>query len=270
MLIQINDTKVIDVHQCLCLLHTLALSCSSKPDAIREFWGSFDYDFVLIMLHRTQPLPQNLLMLRMLSTSALEHSVGPAVSKVADEEQQRAKQENAIIDRIVNLLSEKVKPYKSGQTVDPEDVYALRLECLNVLSAFCFTQYGGEALVRNRCAIGKLIRFLHEQLDRLYDFNHSTRLQTARAVNTTVRIVYRLTKDFAEVTDMRAKLNAVPGGSHKHLAALTRVAFSDSLILESGVEEEVRDAAHQMLDDLLSPEEGEALIKAFPSGRVMD
>lgn len=46
--------------------------------------------------------------------------------------------------------------------------------------------------------------------------------------------------------------------------AFTRLAFSDALVLEEGIEEEVVDAAHQLLDEYLTPEEGVALLKAFP------
>ena len=46
--------------------------------------------------------------------------------------------------------------------------------------------------------------------------------------------------------------------------AFTRLAFSDALVLEEGIEEEVVDAAHQLLDEYLTPEEGIALLNAFP------
>ena len=47
--------------------------------------------------------------------------------------------------------------------------------------------------------------------------------------------------------------------------AFTRLAFSDALVLEEGIEEEVVDAAHQLLDEYLTPEEGVALLEVFPN-----
>lgn len=51
-----------------------------------------------------------------------------------------------------------------------------------------------------------------------------------------------------------------------HLIALTRLAFCESVILERGIEPEVSDAAHALLDEFLSPVEGEQLLVMFASG----
>ena len=64
---------------------------------------------------------------------------------------------------------------------------------------------------------------------------------------------------------MKVKLSAVEGGNHKHLVAFARLAFSDALVLEEGIEEEVVDAAHQLLEEYLTPEEADALSKVFSS-----
>ena len=51
-----------------------------------------------------------------------------------------------------------------------------------------------------------------------------------------------------------------------HLIALTRLAFCESVILERGIEPEVSDAAHALLDEFLSPVEGEQLLVMFATG----
>ena len=66
---------------------------------------------------------------------------------------------------------------------------------------------------------------------------------------------------------MRTKLAVIPGGSHKHLIALTRLAFSEGTFFEQGIEDDVVESAHQMLEDSVTPEEGEALLGAFASAR---
>lgn len=66
---------------------------------------------------------------------------------------------------------------------------------------------------------------------------------------------------------MQDKLRALPGGVYKHLIALTRLAFSDGVFCERGIEDDVVDCAHQMLEDTVTPEEGEALLEVFSSAK---
>jgi hypothetical protein len=48
---------------------------------------------------------------------------------------------------------------------------------------------------------------------------------------------------------------------------MSRVAFSEQLVFEAGIETEVVEAAHDILDNVLSPEEGEAIVKAVETPR---
>ena len=66
---------------------------------------------------------------------------------------------------------------------------------------------------------------------------------------------------------MKQKLNAVPGGAHKYLIVLTRLTLSESVYLERGIEDDVRDCAQQMLENWVSPEESAELQEAFSSAR---
>jgi hypothetical protein len=65
--------------------------------------------------------------------------------------------------------------------------------------------------------------------------------------------------------DIKSKLSVIPGGQHKYLVALTRLAFSERLVLERGVSKETVDAAYSVLDGGLTPEEGEGLLEVFGS-----
>jgi hypothetical protein len=66
---------------------------------------------------------------------------------------------------------------------------------------------------------------------------------------------------------MQEKLRVHPGGVYKHLIALTRLAFSEGIYYEKGIEDDVVDCAHQMLEDTVTPEEGEALFEVFSSAK---
>ena len=141
----------------------------------------------------------------------------------------------------------------------------------------CSTDHGGLLLAQHRSAIGRLIRFLDSQVNKLYTarpalgltFSRVTPLHTliAKTVNTTARIIYHLLRTYDSHIDFLQKLRIIKGGYHKFLVSMTRIAFSDRLVFEEGLDEEVVEAAHQILDSVLSPEEGEAVVKAVETPR---
>ena len=270
---QVKLQKEIDVLKCLALLYTIATSCVTTPEAISRFWQCMPNDFVLLMLMKAQPLPQIILMLRILSTSALPNTFGNIVPAESEPERQ-VKCEIDTIDRLTFLLFENPKVRNEPEIKDstphsytPISLCNLRIQVLHVLGALCVYTHGGRSLSRHRHAIGRLVRFLHDQIDALYDYNTITHSLTVDSINLSMRLLYHLLTNFPDDIDMRAKLSVVHGGNHKHLVAFTRLAFSDALVLEEGIEEEVVDAAHQLLDEYLTPEEGEALLQVFSSGR---
>lgn len=81
-------------------------------------------------------------------------------------------------------------------------------------------------------------------------------------VNASTRLLFHLTTNYPTL-NMQTKLQFIPGGTHKYLIALTRLAFSEGIFYEQGIEEDVADAAHQMLEALVNPQEAEALSEAF-------
>lgn len=63
---------------------------------------------------------------------------------------------------------------------------------------------------------------------------------------------------------MQKKLAVIRGGSQKYLLALSRLNFSeDDLVLESGIDSDVASYALEMLELVVTPEEGEAIHLAF-------
>jgi len=132
----------------------------------------------------------------------------------------------------------------------------------------CIPSHGGQALATHRYAIGRLFKSLHSSINNLYYYHPTTPSHSLqiRAVNASFKLIYHLITTFPQLVDVRTKLGVMQGGTHLHLIALTRLAFSDRIWLEEGIEIEVCDGAHRLLDEWLSPDEGEALLQMFSSG----
>ena len=83
-------------------------------------------------------------------------------------------------------------------------------------------------------------------------------------VNRSTLLLFHITSVYAEtIGNLQEKLRAPPTSVYKHLITLSRLAFSEGVWFERGIHEDVLDCAHQMLEELVTPEEGEALQKAF-------
>lgn len=255
----------VDASECLSLIHTLSMSCISSKPARHKFWDTMEAEFVLLMLMKVQPLDQIIQMLRILATAALEDSFGPR-KEHADPARQ-SQHETALVDRLLNLLFEQPEPPKEAPRYAILDVLSMRTEVLKLMGAMCATQYGGRLLASHRHAIGRLIVFLNSQIDALYETSSRLRSMLVGCINITTRLLYHIIMKFPDEADVRMKLNAVHGGPQRHLVALSRLAFSEGLVLEAGIDEEVSEAAHRLLDEYLSPDEGEALLQVFSSGR---
>ena len=166
-----------------------------------------------------------------------------------------------------------------------EEIAELRIATLDVFKRLCLTEHGGQLLANHRFAIAKLIKFLHSQVAKLYtippyaclqkhgrdgngDHQQTMHELIIQTVNTTVRILHHILRSFDELIDLTQKVNVERGGYHAFLIGMTRIAFSEQLVLEAGIETDVVEAAHDILDNVLSPEEGEAIVKAVqtPNG----
>lgn len=56
---------------------------------------------------------------------------------------------------------------------------------------------------------------------------------------------------------------AIPSISHKYLVAMTRLAFSEGLSQERGIDESTRRFAQEILETTTTPEEAESLEMLF-------
>jgi hypothetical protein len=281
----------IDASDCLRLLHLIATSCVMSVEASSRFWQTIPFDFFLALLKKEQPLAWIQLALSILSTSSLPDSLGSIVPAHLGPEQQQKRQSN-LIDQVTFLMFETpqeipepalscklpqtevlVKPPSSTPTssqYSTQQILSLRLQIIGVLTTFSLTSHGCKALARNRLCLGRLIDFLNSQLSLLYTPTytaHPDRALVVACINSTMKLVNHIKTSNPDV-NLAAKMNNVHGGSHKYLVALTRLAFSEGgdRVLEEGIEDDVSDAAHEILGEGLSFEEGEGLMQVFSSG----
>ncbi|KAL5449739.1 hypothetical protein PMIN06_005819 [Paraphaeosphaeria minitans] len=261
----------VNVQSCLDLLYLLATCCVScpSPEPLTQFWRNMPIDWVLLMLQKEQPIPHMLILLRTLSTSALPASLGPIIA--SDPETQRGGESN-LLARLTNLFSESIDPTPNPKSTEPappvpeSQVWIVRLKILDALTQFSIPEYGSAVLISHGLCIGRLIKYLNHAVSALYARPLSpTQPEKIATINTTMKLLNHLTTCNPGF-NIKSKLNETLGGLHAYYVSLTRLAFSEGLVLEAGIEQEVMDMAHDILDDGLSPEEGDALAEVFPSG----
>ena len=261
----------VDGTEALSLLYDMAVGCLHVDDAIDNFWRHIRYDFILMMLNCSQPIPDIMMTLNLLSTGIRPNSLG----SILDTEQDRTISENYIIDRVANLLSEIPQLDEGQEPYDPCEVCNMRLEALSFLATVAFnpmapaSHHGSALIASHPTVLARLIRAMHDELDMLYSFFPEQELHSAM-VNGLMRLIYGVIQRHRENVDLQAQLGRVPGGKQKFIVVLTRLAFSDGPVLEAGIEDETVEMAHEILDDSVNPQEAEALLEAFPSAKRDD
>jgi hypothetical protein len=264
----------IDVEDCLELLYLVASSCASSVDsgAIVRLWQAIPSTFAIMLLVKEQPQAQITLMLRTLGTSALPTSVGPITTADSPQDNQ-ANNEDALINRLTNLFIEIPKPVpdpaaspSATPAVSEAHLWDLRLLVISVLTEFSIPEYGSSRLAQNRLCIGRLIKYLDHCVTSLYRHPISPdQDRKVDSINATMKLIYHVATTNANF-DIKSKLVNTLGGQHAYLVALTRLAFSEGPVLEAGIEDDVVNMAHDILDEGLSMEEGDAFGKVFSSG----
>lgn len=260
----------IDVLDCFELLYILATSCASStdPEVLPLFWQSIGISFVLMLLNKEFPHPQITIVLRILSTSALATSLGP----IATEDESQATLEDALIARLTNIFTETPKPIPDPTAPSPPlpateaEVWEIRLLVLMVLTHFSIQEHGCTRLAQNPLCIGRLIKYLDYSINTLYRHPLSpTQTQKVDSINATMKLIYHIATSNPGF-NIQSKLDKTLGGKHAYTVALSRLTFSEGLVLEAGIEDAVVDMAHNILDETLSMDEGEAFGMVFSSG----
>ena len=253
---------------CMELLYVLATSSLSSPDgdAVHRFWRAVPVTVVLLLLKPSQPVAHVTMMLRILATSALAGSIGPIHP---DEATEQPRYEFPLIVNLTELLSVQVAPVADPQDRIPkvtteEQTWQLRLRVLGVLTRFSVSEHGAHLLAHHKNCIGRLVNYLNSCLSALYAHPLSpTQSLAIASINATMRLLHHLY--MSTNVQIKSKLNDTLGGPHAFHVSMTRLAFSEGLVLEQGIDGEVMDMAHDILNDGMGPEEGDELMQVFPS-----
>ncbi|KAJ5090282.1 hypothetical protein N7532_008966 [Penicillium argentinense] len=259
---------LVDSTECLRLLYQLACELMHVKSAMEVFWGHIRHDFILVMLHGSQPLKDISLTMHLLSTSIRPNSFGP----IMPSEEEQAAVQKYIVDRLTHMLHESAQPDEGLEPYTVYDICAMRLEVLLCLEALAFNpaapsrDHGSAILSVHQNALARLFRSMHDELDALYSSPPETELRSA-LVNGLMRLIFGVMRRHGPSINMQDKLACVAGSKQKHLVVLTRLAFCDGVILEAGIEDETVDMAHELLEEWTNPQEAESLAEAFPSSR---
>lgn len=259
---------LVDSTECLRLLFQVACELLHVKSAMNTFWGHVRHDFILVMLHGSQPLKDISLTMHLLSTSIRPDSFGP----IMPSEGEQAAVQRYIVDRLTHMLHESAQPDEGNEPYTVYDICAMRLEVLLCLETLAFNpaapsrDHGSAILAVHQNALARLFRSMHDELDALYSSPPEQELRSA-LVNGLMRLIFGVMRRHGPSINMQDKLSCVAGSKQKHLVVLTRLAFCDGVILEAGIEDETVDMAHELLEEWTNPQEAESLAAAFPSSR---
>ena len=270
---QTPKSKLVEVDEtaCLELLYITACACAHTEKHLKHLWQIVSPDLVLMMLNSSQLIPNIVLMLDILATSILPTTFGTIVASEADQ----AAIEKHIINRVTWLLWEKPRVDEGDKPYLRREICEFRLEVMSLLSLLSFasphphddaTRHSSTVLARHPTAIARIFRCMYDELDALYTHPPEHELH-ARLVNEGARIVHHLLRLHGGEIDLSQKLSTINGGVQKHRVVLTRLAFSEGLLLEAGISDETVVMAHDMLEQAVTPEEAEALMDVFNSSR---
>ncbi|KAM0664585.1 hypothetical protein ACQRIT_001724 [Beauveria bassiana] len=285
----------IDTLEAMSLLHMCALACATSHDDVQtgsehgllSFWKLMSLDMVLILLSSKQRFHDIVNMLDLLSTSSLPESIGPITDEKDPELVARI-----IIDHVsARLIEGPRSPHTQSQKK------TIRATALRTLIAFARYPFGALELAKHDNALPRLMTCLSTSIDELYDqpissallpelpelaeddsytdFNSynagavgdaSSTIELSRIISQCVLLIHALVTDphTADTADMSRKLSLFHGGSQRQLLALGRLTFAEEdLVMEAAIDSEIVEAAHELLELAVSPDEGEVVSEAF-------
>ncbi|KAH8168627.1 DNA repair protein Rad26 [Sarocladium implicatum] len=271
----------IDTTYILALLQLVAIACATTPVKTEiglelqaeELWRMLTLDFVLLLLTPKQKLEDVIAMLGLLSTSTLPKSIGPLVED---------KDPTFVARLVIERVSAKLVEFPVTATL-ASDKRRIRIAALRTLISFARHPFGALALASHNNAIPRLVACMSTSIDDLYDQpipafilpppsddlpppppDSSATLSTI--ISQCVLLIHTLvtSPSTAETADIAGKLSVSHGGSQRYLLSLGRLTFAeDDLVLEAGIEAEVVEAAHELLEMAVTPDEGELVSEAF-------
>jgi hypothetical protein len=277
----------IDSTHILSLLHISALACIATPsdnhDASRlgsiEFWKLITLNTVFYMLTPKQKLDDIVGMLHLVALSAQPNSIGPITDEMDPE---------TVAMHVIEQVSAKLTDLPHNANC-PKLKRRVQLAALRALIAFAQYPFGAMQLAIHRNALPRLVTCLSASIDGLYDQSipqsifppwsetgsaaldaaPSASAELCQITSQCVLLIHKLVTDSstANVVEIGQKLSTCHGGSQRYLLALVRLTFAEEdLVMESDIDNEFVEAAHELLEMAVTPDEGEIISAAFGNG----
>ena len=262
------DQALIASTECLEVICLMAIQLSMSQDEATRFWRTMRFDFIMMLLSFIHPINEIHLTIRILHTSILGSSFAMIIPP-GDGKQDAT--EAKVIDNLSRLLVESPRTLQGEPLLSGVELAELRLSILGLIEEMSTNDYAALAICRHRLLLGRLVRLMNDSLANAYDYT-TARSYLIGLVNTATRLLYYFMDNFPEEINMQQKLSVIPGGEKKFLIVLTRLAFSEGVFLEEGIEDDVVELAHRMLEERVSPEEEEGLVgvmSSAPATRAM-
>ena len=258
-----KQTAALETKQCLEILHLMAYDCIWQKEDLERFLRCLRVDFIAMALKIDQPIEEIHIALGLLQTSVLETTFA-MIRSAADGDQENSEQ--GLIQIISSLFVESPRLQADAEPYEPIRIKELRSAALGLYETMCETSHGGEALAKCASVFVRLIRFMNEEIDSLYDYlpEHEASIEL---INRSMRLLYHITTTYSHLINIQERLATTPGGTHKYLIVLTRLNFSEGVFYEQGIEDDVVECAQHLLENWVTPEDGEALVEAFSSAR---
>ncbi|RKF57294.1 putative dna repair protein rad26 [Golovinomyces cichoracearum] len=256
--------RYINLSACMSLIYSISLGCMANPQDITRFWKLMRWDFVLLMLSTNQFERDYDLILRLLSTSTMKHSFGALPGG-----EKQDLQTGWIIDRLTYPLNEHPCIPMSTEKFNSKILSKVRLKILQIMTRMSKSSYASKALATHTHAIGRLVCLISDEIDLLYDFYYEDGY-SAEIINTAMRLLYHLVTKHECAIEIQQNLSYVHGGSQKYLLSLSRLNFlEEDLVLESGIDSDVPGFALELLELIVTPEEGDAIQSAFSNQLIL-
>lgn len=215
----------------------------------------------------------------------------PNVEEELVKEQEQAYNTSGILDRLSLLLIEtpssstKSTTIAPRKTCTPRELWRLRLQILSTLKAWSTIPHGLQHLITHNTVIGRIAKCLSTALDGIYGYPaHQAFL--AECINSSVGLLhyfaYVCNKPGEAGLDIKAKTDVLPSGFQTYMLTLARLnSVERGVTPEDGETERIRgvknpasfllggvsiatlERAQELLEDCVTPEEGDGIGDAF-------
>lgn len=252
-----SDRAQISSFDCLEVLHLMATQLAASREESMRFWRTMRFDFIMMLLSFNHPVEEIQLIILTLHTSILPNTFAMIIPP--NDGKQDAT-EGKVLENLSRLLVEPPRPTQGEFAFSGVELADLRLSIVTLLEDMSVNDYAALAICRHKLVLGRLVRLMNDSLAHAYD-NPPSHSKLIELVNCATRLLYYFLNNYSpEHINMQQKLSVIPGGEKKFLIVLTRLAFSEGVLLEDGIEDDVADIAHRMLEERVSPEEAEGLM----------